>query len=81
MGVVHINFKLTEIGVTLGEGYGNIQEFKLGVEECLKNYNFLEKKEAIEKIRQNHNLEKFINNMRSLIKYEVNKIDDSSSDL
>ena len=41
----------------------------------------LEKKEAIEKIRQNHNLEKFINNMRSLIKYEVNKIDDSSSDL
>lgn len=68
-------------GVTLGEGYGNIQEFKLGVEECLKNYNFLEKKEAIEKIRQNHNLEKFINNMRSLIKYEVNKIDDSSSDL
>ena len=68
-------------GVTLGEGYGNIQEFKLGVEECLKNYNFLEKKEAIEKIRQNHNLEKFINNMRSLIKYEVNKIDDSSSNL
>lgn len=53
-------------GTILGEGLDRLDEFKKGLEICLENYDKKEIEESIGKIKENHNLEKFINNMREL---------------
>lgn len=57
-------------GTILGEGVDQIEEFQKGLEFCLENYKEDEIVESIEKIKNNHNLDKFINNMRELLKKE-----------
>ena len=57
-------------GTILGEGLDQIEEFQKGLEFCLENYKEKEIVESIEKIKDNHNLDKFINNMRELLKKE-----------
>lgn len=57
-------------GTILGEGIDRIEEFQKGLEFCLNNYNEKEIIESIEKIKENHNLDKFINNMRALLMKE-----------
>ncbi|ERT69423.1 hypothetical protein HMPREF0202_00652 [Cetobacterium somerae ATCC BAA-474] len=57
-------------GTILGEGLDKLSEFQKGLEICLKNYNEKEILESIEKIKNNHNLNKFINNMRELLRKE-----------
>lgn len=57
-------------GTILGEGLDQIEEFQKGLKFCLENYKESEIVESIEKIKNNHNLDKFINNMRKLLKKE-----------
>ncbi len=57
-------------GTILGEGLDQIEEFQKGLQFCLENYKESEIVESIEKIKDNHNLDKFINNMRELLKKE-----------
>lgn len=57
-------------GTILGEGIDRIEEFQKGLEFCLNNYNEKEIIESIEKIKENHNLDKFIKNMRALLMKE-----------
>lgn len=57
-------------GTILGEGIDRIEEFQKGLEFCLNNYNEKEIIESIEKIKENHNLDKFINSMRALLMKE-----------
>lgn len=57
-------------GTILGEGLDQIEEFQKGLKFCLENYKESEIVESIEKIKNNHNLDKFINNMRELLKKE-----------
>lgn len=57
-------------GTILGEGLDQIEEFQKGLQFCLENYKEKEIVESIEKIKDNHNLDKFINNMRELLKKE-----------
>ncbi|WP_418965569.1 glycosyltransferase family 4 protein [Cetobacterium sp.] len=57
-------------GTILGEGIDRIEEFQKGLEFCLNSYNEKEIIESIEKIKENHNLDKFINNMRALLMKE-----------
>lgn len=54
-------------GTILGEGLNQIEEFQKGLKFCLENYKESEIVESIEKIKNNHNLDKFINNMRELL--------------
>lgn len=54
-------------GTILGEGLDQIEEFQKGLKFCLENYKESEIVESIEKIKNNHNLDKFINNMRELL--------------
>ena len=58
-------------GTILGEGLDRLNEFEKGLEICLKNYNEKEIIESIESIKNNHNLNKFINKMRQLLVKEV----------
>lgn len=57
-------------GTILGEGIDRIEEFQKGLEFCLNSYNEKEIIESIEKIKENHNLDKFINSMRALLMKE-----------
>lgn len=58
-------------GTILGEGLDKIEEFQKGLEFCLENYEEKEIVKSIEKIKNNHNLDKFINNMRKLLVEEA----------
>lgn len=55
-------------GIILGDGYDRIESFKLGIEKCLNEYNEEEIRKSIEKIKKEHDIDKFIKNMRGLIK-------------
>lgn len=57
-------------GTILGEGLDKLGEFEKGLKICFETYNKDEIVESIEKIKNNHNLNKFINNMRELLKKE-----------
>lgn len=57
-------------GTILGEGLDKLGEFEKGLKVCFETYNKEEIVESIEKIKNNHNLDKFINNMRELLKKE-----------
>lgn len=57
-------------GTILGEGLDKLGEFEKGLKVCFETYNEEEIVESIEKIKNNHNLDKFINNMRELLKKE-----------
>ena len=57
-------------GTILGEGLDKLSEFEKGLKVCFETYNKEEIIESIEKIKNNHNLDKFINNMRELLKKE-----------
>lgn len=57
-------------GIILGEGLDKLDEFEKGLKICFETYNKDEIVESIEKIKNNHNLNKFINNMRELLKKE-----------
>lgn len=57
-------------GTILGEGLDKLSEFEKGLKVCFETYNKEEIVESIEKIKNNHNLDKFINNMRELLKKE-----------
>lgn len=58
-------------GVILGDGYDRVDDFKIGVEKCLAEYDEAEIKKAIKRIEENHNIEKFVKNMRKLIKNTI----------
>ncbi|MDH6456561.1 glycosyltransferase involved in cell wall biosynthesis [Fusobacterium sp. PH5-7] len=58
-------------GTVLGDGYEEIEKFQKGLKYCFDNYNESEILESIKKIRENHNLEKFINEGRKIIKNGV----------
>lgn len=72
-------------GVILGDGYNRVEDFKIGVEKCLIEYNETEIRKAIERVKENHNIEKFIIKMRELIKREEKngkyKINNSCSNI
>lgn len=55
-------------GTVLGDGYEEIEKFQKGLKYCFDNYNESEILESIKKIRENHNLEKFIKEGREIIK-------------
>lgn len=55
-------------GTVLGDGYEDIEKFQKGLKYCFDNYNESEILESIKKIRENHNLEKFIKEGREIIK-------------
>lgn len=55
-------------GTILGDGIEEIEKFKQGLIECLKNYNEEEIIESIKKIKKEHSIDEFIENMRKLIK-------------
>lgn len=57
-------------GIVLGDGYDKVDEFKLGIEKCLLEYQEKEIKNSIEKVKENHSIEKFVEKMRNLIKRE-----------
>lgn len=57
-------------GTILGEGLDKLSEFEKGLKVCFETYNKEEIVESIEKIKNNHNLDKFINNMRTILKKE-----------
>lgn len=57
-------------GIILGEGLDKLSEFEKGLKVCFETYNKDEIVESVEKIKNNHNLNKFINNMRTILKKE-----------
>lgn len=59
-------------GLVLGDGFDKIDVFKLGIEKCLNEYNEEEIRKSIKEIKENHNINKFIKNIRELIKNERN---------
>ncbi len=58
-------------GIILGDGLDKLEEFQNGLKYCFDNYNKLEILESVNKIRENHNLFKFIEEGRKLIKNGV----------
>ena len=58
-------------GVVLGDGYDKLDIFKNGIQKCILEYKEEEIRESIIKISDNHNIEKFKENMRGLIKGEI----------
>ena len=57
-------------GTILGDGYDKLDIFKNGIQKCILEYKEEEIRESIIKISDNHNIEKFKENMRKLIKYQ-----------
>ncbi|MGL5052267.1 MAG: glycosyltransferase [Cetobacterium sp.] len=55
----------------LGEGLDKLQNFERGIEECFEKYDEKSIILSIQKIKENHNLDKFIYNLRNLIKEKV----------
>lgn len=58
-------------GTILGDGLKEVNKFKEGIEECIKNYNENELKAGIEYIKENHSISKFEKNIKNLITLEV----------
>lgn len=58
-------------GTILGEGLDKLDKFEKGLKLCFETYNEKDIIKSIEKIKNNHNLDKFTNNMRELLKKEV----------
>lgn len=58
-------------GVILGDGYDSLESFKNGIQKCMLEYDEKEIRDSIIKISKNHNIEKFKENMRKLIKEEI----------
>ncbi|MGL4654231.1 glycosyltransferase family 4 protein [Cetobacterium sp.] len=58
-------------GTILGEGISELEEFEKGIRNCIENYKEEEILNSIKEIKDKHNLEKFISNMRDLIKNEL----------
>lgn len=57
-------------GTILGDDFEELEKFQEGLKYCFDNYNESEILEYIKKIRENHNLEKFVTEGRKIIKNE-----------
>lgn len=55
----------------LGEGLDKIQDFEKGIEECFEKYDEKSIMLSIRKIKENHNVDKFIYNLRNIIKEKI----------
>lgn len=58
-------------GAVLGDGYDSLESFKNGIQKSMLEYNEKEIRASIIKISENHNIAKFKENMRELIKGEI----------
>lgn len=54
-------------GTILGDGMDKIDEFKKGIKFCFENYNSEEIQNNINKIKEIHKVDRFVENMRDLI--------------
>ena len=58
-------------GIVLGDGFDELEKFRNGLKYCFDNYNESEILESLIKIKKNHDLFKFIEEGRKIIKNGV----------